>query len=335
MTCYDVFNGDADGICALHQLRLEEPTDAVLVTGVKRDIALLERVPATAGDCVTVFDISAAANHDALVALLDRGATVRYFDHHHAGNLPSRPTFAPLIDTSPQVCTGVLVDRYLRGRQRRWAIVAAFGDNLHATAAALGNTLGLGGEDLEPLRLLGEALNYNAYGDTEADLLVRPAALYQVLKAYPDPYAFLQAEDVFARLDAARREDLAHARAVKPVFVTDYATALVLPDVAWSRRVRGVIGNDLANAKPAVAHAVLTTDRKGNLTGSVRAPLLQPTGADALCRQFGGDGRPAAAGINDLAPDRLDEFLRVFARTFEAPDRAPQTPPRETARARD
>ena len=33
MKFYDVFNGDADGLCALHQLRLAEPRDAVLVTG--------------------------------------------------------------------------------------------------------------------------------------------------------------------------------------------------------------------------------------------------------------------------------------------------------------
>ena len=45
----DVFNGDADGICALHQLRLAAPADSELVTGVKRDIALLERVAARLG----------------------------------------------------------------------------------------------------------------------------------------------------------------------------------------------------------------------------------------------------------------------------------------------
>ena len=47
---YDVFNGDADGLCSLQQIRLAEPADSVLVTGVKRDIALLARVPAGAGD---------------------------------------------------------------------------------------------------------------------------------------------------------------------------------------------------------------------------------------------------------------------------------------------
>ncbi|HZV66950.1 MAG TPA: hypothetical protein VFG03_18780, partial [Telluria sp.] len=42
---YDVFNGDADGICALHQLRLAQPAETRLITGVKRDIALLDRLP--------------------------------------------------------------------------------------------------------------------------------------------------------------------------------------------------------------------------------------------------------------------------------------------------
>ena len=43
---YDVFNGDADGICALLQLRLEEPLVSTRITGIKRDIALLESVHA-------------------------------------------------------------------------------------------------------------------------------------------------------------------------------------------------------------------------------------------------------------------------------------------------
>ena len=51
---YDVFNGDADGICALLQLRLAEPLDSKLITGVKRDISLLKQVDASSGDSVTV-----------------------------------------------------------------------------------------------------------------------------------------------------------------------------------------------------------------------------------------------------------------------------------------
>jgi hypothetical protein len=44
MNPIDCFNGDADGLCALHQLRLAEPAESELVTGVKRDIQLLERI---------------------------------------------------------------------------------------------------------------------------------------------------------------------------------------------------------------------------------------------------------------------------------------------------
>ena len=50
MTRTYAFNGDADGLCALQQLRLAGAAGdaagarATLVTGVKRDIALLERV---------------------------------------------------------------------------------------------------------------------------------------------------------------------------------------------------------------------------------------------------------------------------------------------------
>ena len=41
MTYFDCFNGDADGLCALTQLRLNHKVKSELVTGVKRDIGLL------------------------------------------------------------------------------------------------------------------------------------------------------------------------------------------------------------------------------------------------------------------------------------------------------
>ena len=66
MASFDVFNGDADGLCALHQLRLAEPRDSVLITGVKRDIGLLKKVQASAGDHITALDISLDKNLEAL-----------------------------------------------------------------------------------------------------------------------------------------------------------------------------------------------------------------------------------------------------------------------------
>ena len=42
--CIDVCNGDADGRCAVLQWRLHHPAPAALVTGLKREIELLERL---------------------------------------------------------------------------------------------------------------------------------------------------------------------------------------------------------------------------------------------------------------------------------------------------
>ena len=106
MTFFDVFNGDADGICALHQLRLAQPRDAVLVTGVKRDTALLQRTIAASGDRVTVLDIPLDRNRDALLTLLQAGVYVRYFDHHQvSGPLPQHPLLQLEIDVSPNTNT--------------------------------------------------------------------------------------------------------------------------------------------------------------------------------------------------------------------------------------
>jgi hypothetical protein len=317
MTHYDVFNGDADGLCALHQLRLEEPRKSVLVTGVKRDIELLARVEAKSGDSVTVLDVSAATNHAALVDLLARGVAVQYFDHHFPGELPQHPKLTVAIDTSPRVCTGIIVDRYLNGKQRIWAAVAAFGDDLIEPARSLAGELGLDAAQQGALQELGEALAYNAYGDTEADLIVHPAALYRRLAAYADPFRLLAEEPLISRIAEARREDLGLAARLEPDYLAGRAAVFVLPDAAWSRRVRGALGNELAQRHPDRAHAILTPDARGGYVVSVRAPRSRPTGADALCRSFSsGGGRASAGGINHLPPDGVRDFVQRLGRAF-------------------
>ncbi|MFA0231677.1 DHH family phosphoesterase, partial [Vibrio sp. 10N.261.45.A7] len=59
---YDVFNGDADGIIALLQLRFAEPKESTLITGVKRDIQLLKQVDIDQAESVTALDISMEKN---------------------------------------------------------------------------------------------------------------------------------------------------------------------------------------------------------------------------------------------------------------------------------
>ncbi|WP_028218710.1 hypothetical protein [Paraburkholderia oxyphila] len=317
MAHFDVFNGDADGICALHQLRLARPREATLVTGAKRDIALVKRVQARPGDSLTVLDISFDANREALCALLDQGVHVEYFDHHHAGELPMNVNLAAHIDTTAQVCTSVLVDRHLRGQYRPWAVAAAFGDNLQATAHELAREAGLDEAQAAQLCELGESINYNAYGDSVEDLFIAPATLYETLKQYADPFDFIASEPLVASLSACRREDLERAQEITPLFTVQYGSVCVLPDEPWARRVRGVFANALAIEEPSCAHAVLSVNADGNYAVSVRAPLVRPRGADELCRAFpGGNGRVGAAGIDCLESERLDLFVTAFVRVF-------------------
>jgi hypothetical protein len=313
---YDVFNGDADGICALHQLRLAEPREAELVTGVKRDIGLLARVPAAAGDRITVLDLSLSVNRPALEAALAAGATVCWFDHHHAGTIPSHPALETHIDLGSGTCTSLIVDRHLGGAHTAWAVVGACGDNLEASALDAARRLGLAEGELRRLQRLGAAINYNAYGETLADLHYPPAELYRVIAPYRDPFDLLASEPVAEVLENAMLDDLARAAGLPPVLDTAHAAAWVLPDAAWARRVSGELANRLARDAPQRAHAVLTTRADGYVV-SVRAPLAHPDGADALCRQFEtGGGRAAAAGVQRLPAADLGHFLASFARAF-------------------
>jgi hypothetical protein len=313
MMRYDVCNGDADGLFALRQLRLARPVESIVVTGIKRDIALLGRVPAVAGDRVTVFDIALGPNRDALERLLAAGVAVAWYDHHDPGRIPSHPRLTAHIDTDPETCTSVLVDAHCHGRFRAWAIAAAYGDNLPRAAERLADTLALPPPARAELRLLGEAVNYNAYGDSAADVRIHPAALYRWLARYVDPFEAMAQASIVRELDALRRADLAHARAVAPLHLDDRCMAVVLPDTPWSRRVLGPFANELARRDPRRAHAVLKRLPGGGYAVSVRAPQATLRGAAELARAFGGGGRAAAAGIDRLPEEELARFSARLA----------------------
>lgn len=310
------FNGDADGLCALQQLRLAERDEPdALVTGPKRRTALLDAVQARAGDEVTALDISFDANRAAALRLLENGARLRYFDHHHCGELPRHALLEAHIDTAPGVCTSILVDRHLGGAHRRWAVAGAFGDNLGEAARALG--AGLAPAELDACERLGVALNYNSYGETEAELFFPPLELHRRLACYPDPVAFTREDPCFRTLCEGYAGDLALADALSPEACSEAAALYRLPAQAWARRVIGVFANRLAREAPRRAHALLLPNARGGLTVSVRAPLAQPSGAARLCLAFAtGGGREAAAGIHHLEAADEARFVRRFLEHF-------------------
>jgi hypothetical protein len=315
---YDVFNGDADGLCALHQLRLAEPADSQLITGPKRDIGLLKRVKAQAGDRITVLDVSLSKNREALDAALAAGASVRYFDHHQAGDIPQHPAFEPHIDTRPEICTSLLVNDYLETKYLPWAVAAAFGDNLAQSAVGAAQPLGLSPVQLDQLRELGECLNYNGYGETLADLHYAPDALYRIVHQFLDPFDMIANEPAFRVLKAGFADDLARSEGTAPEEVRPSGKIYVLPAEKWARRISGVLGNRLAESSPQLAHAVLTRRPEGGFVVSVRAPLVSRSGADEICSQFAsGGGRKGAAGINHLPDSEYNRFVNLFFQVYK------------------
>ncbi len=314
---YDIFNGDADGICALHQLRLATPRESKLITGVKRDISLVKRVVAKLNDNLVILDISFDKNRTAVEQAIKQGANVAYYDHHYAGELIDNQRLSCFINTAADTCTSLIVNEQLKGRYALWAITAAFGDNLHKQAIALAKQTDLNELLTNQLKELGTLINYNGYGSTVEDLFFSPDKLYQLVHVYEDPFDFIKNESAFSVLKAGYESDLEKVQRVKADLLTDKQGVYILPNAPWARRISGVYGNMLAQQHHDRAHAILSEMDDNYYVVSVRAPLNNREGADELCRQFEtGGGRKAAAGINHLAYSDYALFVDKFKIQF-------------------
>ena len=317
---YDVFNGDADGICALIQLRLDQPIESTLITGIKRDIQLLDKVSVNPGDSLTVLDISFEKNSHRVTELLSSGASIFYADHHQSGDIPTHPNLKTLIDTDNAICTSLLINNHLNGKFPLWAVTAAYGDNLNQSAENLASALSIDSPKLETLKNLGIYINYNGYGSSVSDLHFAPDVLYQEMVRYASPFDFISGNyAVFEKLENGYKEDMTNAGNIKPEYESNAVAVFILSDLAWARRVSGVFGNHLANLNPGKAHAVLSYNKDGGFLVSVRAPLSNMVGADDFCSGFAtGGGRKSAAGINHLPKEQLSVFIDRFDTFYSA-----------------
>lgn len=312
MTNYDVFNGDADGILSLVQLRQVEPKDSILITGVKRDIALLQQVPVDdVRKQITVLDVSMEKNIGALQSQLESNSEIFYADHHRAGDIPEHQALSAHIDLDANVCTALIIDKLLQGKKHLWAIAAAYGDNLIAKADELSSTAGLSLEQAQQLKELGTLVNYNGYGESLNDLHFEPSELFRELMRYDNPFDCINdLGSVYAVLKQAYEADHQKARSASIITDEPNLLAIQLEDAAWARRISGVYGNELANQNSSKAILVVTKNDNNSYRISLRAPISNKQGAGDICSQFDtGGGREAAAGINHLPEEQLPELL--------------------------
>ncbi len=318
-----VFNGDADGIVSQHLAELSGLRPDLRITGLKREIRLLERLPSGFAGTAWVFDISLDANRPALGRLLGNpDVAVRWFDHHEPGEIPASPRLETRIVTARGTCTGLIAHAEFPGADPRWAAMAAFGDNVPEAADALLRPLGIAPEEREAVREAGELLNYNAYGETIDDVLVPPLQVAERMRSFRTVAEFLQESGLIPALREQLRLDEEKMGVLSPVEAVEGAALYRLPAEPWARRLGSTFANRAALAEPGRAVAVLHPLRDGSFQVSIRAPRGRPDAPAAadLAREYpSGGGRALAAGINRLPEDQVDTFARRFHALYGRP----------------
>ena len=277
------YNGDADGICSMVQWGLVYGIEGKRITGVKRDIELLERVSPNPDDEIIVMDISLARNHARAVELSSQGFDITWFDHHLAGD--PIDAIATHIDTSSDVCTARIVEKFL-GVDSDWAQVALHGDGLSVHSSK------------PEFKELGELLNYNGYGADLSDLHFHPDELLLLCLQAKTPQKFMDTQ-AFMTLKNGFESDLSNAKNIEPS--NGY---YLLPNEAWARRVVGVMAHRI-NESGDGPH-VIAIDKGETLQVSIRGS----EGIGELCKMFGGGGRATAGGIDALPKSEIAALMK-------------------------
>lgn len=277
------YNGDADGICSMVQWGLVYGIEGKRITGVKRDIELLERVSPNPDDEIIVMDISLARNHARAVELSSQGFDITWFDHHLAGD--PIDAIATHIDTSSDVCTARIVEKFL-GVDSDWAQVALHGDGLSVHSSK------------PEFKELGELLNYNGYGADLSDLHFHPDELLLLCLQAKTPPNFIDTQ-AFMTLKNGFESDLSNAKNIEPS--NGY---YLLPNEAWARRVVGVMAHRI-NESGDGPH-VIAIDKGETLQVSIRGS----EGIGELCKMFGGGGRATAGGIDALPKSEIAALMK-------------------------
>lgn len=319
----DVFNGDADGIFSLIQWRKSHPLTAqdqqILITGVKRDIALVSKIDDALADQsnITVLDVSFDKNHADVTRVMEHCHSLFYCDHHKADKLFDHKKLTVVIDTEPTVCTGLLINNVLKDKHILWAVAAIYGDGLDSVANQYVERLGLTQIQSEQLKALGVLVNYNGYGNSVGDLYFDPAELYKQLVNYDSPLEIMTDTDSpYQLLKQGYEADIAKAETSEQLADNDLIV-VILEDAPWARRISGTYGNQLAANNPDKPVVIVTENPNGSYSISLRAPKVNPYGASTICSQFKtGGGREGAAGVNELPKTDLGGFVEVVRKYY-------------------
>lgn len=267
---------------------------------------------------ITVLDVSFDKNVDGVKQVLEVCRNLFYCDHHKADELFEHEKLIANIHTEPTVCTGLLLNAYLKDKYPLWAIAAAYGDGLDHVAARHAKRLQINERQQNQLKKLGVLVNYNGYGSSVEDLHFDPAELFASLANYHTPLDIIQdRESPFLQLEQGYIDDMSKVESSENISANDNLIALLLEDAAWARRISGTYGNQLAAQHPEKPVIIASHNVEGTLTISLRAPKNNPYGASTICSQFAtGGGREGAAGINSLPNSEINTFIDAVSKHY-------------------
>ena len=339
MPHFDVFNGDADGLCALHQLRLAEPADAVArhrPEARHRAARARRRRGRRPGHGARRLArpqsrrARAAARARRAGALVrppprgrDPGAPAPRGAHRHgAGDLHERDRRPAPRRALPRVGGRRRVRRQPRAHRRRARRLdrprAPASSRRCARSARISTTT----PTATPRRTCSS----------------RPPSSTARSRRTPTRCGSPRRRRCVAKLRAGRLADMGARSRWRPIG----RASTCYPTPTGRDGSSGTLANDLAARAPDRAHAVLVPCPNDGYRVSIRAPRAAPNGCAALAREFAtGGGREAAAGIDHLpVAERSSDSSSDSGRRFRGAERhaAPPVdgaPPRLAGLARD
>ena len=264
----------------------------------------------------TVFDVSLLSNIEYVKQILKKKNKIKWFDHHEPGETNLGKNFSIKVDSDPNCCTNILVDKHIDGLHRPWTICGAFGDNLHEQAEKLNPCFDE--QTMYKLKEIGETLNYNGYGNKESDLTVHPKDVYLDLKQYESPFRYRSKSEIYNKIYTQMKSDEKELSSSEILHETNTGKIILLPDTKASIRYSGIYSNQQTTDNPDKAFAILTLTNNDNYRISIRSPKNNPYGASKLALSFptGGGREKVATGVNELPKDQLKNFIEKFEETY-------------------
>ena len=312
---YDLFNGDADGIISVHQYRMFKPKKTNLVSGIKRDVTLLRHCDSIKNTKINVFDISVLSNEEYIDSILKKNNKIIWYDHHETGGRVSADNIKISVDTDPNTCTNIIVDKTLGGIYRPWTICGAFGDNLHDKANEL--NISFNEEQMKIFQEVGETLNYNGYGLKIEDLNAHPKDVLLDLMNYESPFEYHSKSELFNKIKNQMKLDREKLESSEVLYRSHAGEVLLLPPGQEATRYSGIFSNKKSTDNPDLAFAIITHGNNNTYRVSIRSPQNNPFGASELALRFpSGGGREKAAGINELKKVDLKKFIYNFCQVY-------------------